>query len=158
MLQKTIASYGGAYVDLKVVEDPTSQISAANFNRLAEDVAQLTITGIRAAVRFPLVASGASTVSSAWSNWGAGSGIYPTVARTGTGVYTVTYSATQTDGLAESETVGFIDADGGIRSATVFGQVNCVVTSGNVVTVYVANSAGTLADLTVGTIIGVWIR
>src|SRR5574340_595823 len=116
MLAKTIASYGGAYSDSEPVEDPTSQISAANFNRLAEDVALLTGGPLKAWVLFPTVAAGASTVSAAKSIW-------PTVARTNTGLYTATYSAAYTDELSVSESVLLNAGTGSVQSLTVKGSV-----------------------------------
>lgn len=150
-------TYGGLKQDAQPVEDPSSEISSAYWNKLLNDTAQMTRTACRAILLFPTVASGDSTPGSTRTFWGTSNAYFPTtVTRTGVGAYTVTYPSTFDDLLDEAETLSFFDAIGKVRSNTVYGHVQCVA-SGAVVTISVLNSALALADLTAGTVISVHI-
>ena len=153
MLPRTIDDYGGQFVDAVPVDDPTTTESAAFHNRLTEDVAQGTRTWTKAWVKFLTATSGSSIAPVAGQSiFGTGSGQLPTITRTGTGLYTVAYPTSWTDGLNNTESIVFLDASGGVASTTTVGRVQCTVT-GNVISVLVvSNVAGTdtASDLTGG--------
>lgn len=113
MLAKTIANYGGPKSNGKPVEDPETDISDDEYNLLIEDSAQATQTVGRAWVRFPTVAGGSppfdipSTTIVHDTAWGSGASSRPTVTKTATGRYTITFPASQVDGLGETEIVSF---------------------------------------------------
>lgn len=151
---KVIADYGGPFADALPAEDPTTQLASDFFNRLAEDAAQLTRTAPRAFVKFTAINTVAAVTISAGnarSQWGTSSQYFPSVARTATGLYTITYSASYDDGLAESETVSFFDAEAKLDSLTAVGHGQCTV-AGNVVSVALFDMAGAAADFTGSTV------
>lgn len=155
MTPKTIADYGGPYVDRGVKRDPSYQMGANQGNRFLVDTAQATRTVPRATVLFQLATSG-STIDPAnvthTSVWGSGSTEKPTVARTGTGVYTVTWASSFDDEMPApntvTESVVFTFAEGqpNVRGAT-DGRARVVSIISNVVTVQVYNTANALSDL-----------
>ena len=154
MIPKVIGDYGGPFVDRGVVRDPTWQQGADKGNRVFEDLAQLTRTGARAIVSFPLSAGGAGTISagsvSHTSMWGPGSTEKPTVAKVSTGTYTITWAPSFDDALSVTENVVFTYALGkpNVRGATNgHARISSIVS--NVVTVLVYDDAapGALSDL-----------
>jgi hypothetical protein len=160
---RSIDDYGGVRVDKSVVTNPTTQCAANHFDRLIEDAAQLTRTSTKVDVRFQTTATAgpvAVTVVSGQTQWGTGSGLYPTISKTATGTYVATYGATQDDGLvgtaadaiSEVETVAFEYASGEVM-ANNDGTVRCTV-SANVITIYV-RTGGALSDLGGG--IDIWV-
>lgn len=161
MLPRTIDSYGGTFVDAIPVDDPTTTESASFHNRVTEDTAQMTRTGLKAWVQFLTATSGSSINASAGlSIFGTGSLQLPTITRTGTGLYTITYPTSWVDGLQQTETIVFADASGSVVSTTTVGRVQ-VVPAGSVLSVLViSNIAGTdtPSDLTGGTVIRVEAR
>lgn len=158
MIESDLATFGGRKSTAVAVEDPTTEIDSADWNKLVNAVGQMTMTSWRAILLFPTVAAGNSTPGSTKTFWGGTSLVFPTtVARTAAGAYTVTYPATFADLLGEDETLAFYDAVGHVRSTTVIGHVQCEA-SGAVVSVQVWNSAFAASDLTVGTTISIYIR
>jgi len=156
---RAITDYGGPFTDALPVDDPTTTQSASQGNRCFEDVAQMTRTTHKVWVKFPTStgAPGAVTPSAGQSHFGTGFAELPTVAKTSTGTYTVTYPATWTDALGVVEAVSFLDSFGSVRSGTVVGHVQ-TTESANVITVYVFNTSNALSDLTNGTTIRVEAR
>lgn len=157
MLPKTIEDYGGPFVDAKPVSNPTSQVSAARFNRLAEDGAELTRTGIRAIVHFIPVTVGDPTVAYHTSVWGSSSTERPTITRGGTGLYTIEYAASFTDPLGVVESVSLVSAMTGIVSDN-NDRVTVADVSSNQAVVKVWDNTGTLSDLTGAETVMVWFR
>lgn len=80
----------------------------------------------------------------------------PVLARTGTGAYTLTLPTVVSDeydaslGLTNNITLSLSAAHASIISPTVFGFVNASA-SGNLISVYTANTSGSAADFTLGT-------
>jgi hypothetical protein len=154
MLPKEISDYGGEFEDGGVVSNPRTEQSAAYANRVFEDVAQMTHTVPRAWVSFATSSGGAGAIDEidAISVWGEGTAV-PTLAKTATGTYTVSYAATyedalvgtESDDISETETVYFRFGWGSARGST-FGHVQ-VDPVDNVVTVYVFDATGALSDL-----------
>lgn len=155
---RVLGDYGAPYVNKGAIEDPTAEADADKYNRMAEDVAQMSRTSPRVILHFPTVASGNSTPSYTETQWGSGASYYPTtVTRSGVGAYTITYPTSFNDGLGEAETVAFQTAVGSVQSSTVFGAVQ-VTASANVLTVRVLDGTFSVVDLTAGTTIRVEAR
>lgn len=150
---RTIGSYGGPFLDEAPVENPTTQTSAALYNRKAEDVAQMTRTFWRAIVRFTCVADAATFALPpaqvfVRTAWGDSSSFKPTVTKTATGLYSIQFASTYDDELGETETVQWFDAVavGKTSDSSDDPEGSRVLTvSSNLVTV-VAKDGGVVAD------------
>lgn len=146
---RTIDTYGGVFTNEVPVENPTTQQSAAQYTRHAEDSAQATRTTRKAIVRFPTTAAAAPQVvvaSSGTSHMGTGGAALPVGAKTATGVYTLTYTTPWTDGLGESEVVAFSYSSGCVVHLSTFGHVQ-TTEAGAVITVSICDLAGVASDL-----------
>lgn len=171
MLSKTIESYGGSFQDQEPVANPENELAAAQFNRLAEDGAQMTRTSPKIMVRFATSAAAAPvsiTVTDAASQWGEGNSYKPTVSKTATGTYTITYATeyddalvgtTGNEGVEETEQVAFRFIWGSALHTTgpVLGHVRGTSVN-NVITAYVFTSGGVLTDLGGGADMQVFAR
>lgn len=150
---RTIDNYGGVFSDAFSVEDATTEISSTFDNRLHEDTAQMSRTTRKVLVQFPTTSAGApaTVVATAGrSHAGVSSGLLPTVSKTATGRYTLTWPSSFTDALQEAETLSLTFARGSVMHNTTFGRVQCTAAGANVVLVSViTNNAGTdtLSDL-----------
>ena len=151
-----IQTYGGEKTDADPVEDPTTDLAASDWNQLINDAAQMTRTAAKVILQFPTISTETNTTPSATkTQWGSGASYYPTtVARSGTGAYTITYPASFVNELGDTETVSFWEATGSVSSATVYGHVQCTA-SGAVITLKVFDAAGAAVDVTNGTTITV---
>jgi hypothetical protein len=153
---KTIQNYGGPYVDQSPLRNPQTQLSATRANRLMEDAAQLTRTSGKSWVSFPTaLINGAIAVTAGRSHFGTGSGQFPVVTRTGTGLYTITYAASYTDAIDIVETVGFVASGGIVRSLVTSGHVQTTEVA-NIISVAVFTLAGAASDLGGSTGLYVW--
>lgn len=140
-------TYGGALNDYAPVEDPSTDESAAFRNKYAANVAMMTQTICRAYARFVTAATtGGMSLAAHRALWGSLPAVAPTLARSGVGIYTVTWTATQNDLLSVSHTLNFIAAWGGTRTTTSADSMKAIPTAANVVTVYVRDAAGALTD------------
>lgn len=160
MTPKTLQDYGAPKVDAEPVENPTAEAAADEYNELTEDVAQMTRTADRFIVSFTTTATAApttATVTYNWSIFGQGDSYKPTVAKTATGTYTLTYAASYVNGLQETETTSHGPAKGQVAGSA-FGQVQCTTTSATVITVHILDAAGSLTDISGGKTVTVWIR
>jgi hypothetical protein len=124
------------------------------------DLAGLTQTCFQAAVSFTTAATTGALVLNSWyATWGNATEVAPTLARTGTGVFTITFPTVVSDeynlanGLANNHTVSLHLGLGTINSSSTFGFCN-VAALNNVLTVYLANTSGSASDL-VGVIVKV---
>jgi hypothetical protein len=148
---RDIGDYGGPFENDGVVQDPTTEQDASDYNRQAEDCAQMTRTSEKWDFTF-ITDSGAAplTVSAAnvsvLSHAGSGASAKPVVTKSGTGLYLATCPATFTDGLAASETVSFSRASGSVMSTTAFGHVQCTVSS-NAISIAIVDLAAVATDL-----------
>ena len=167
MQAKTIGQYGGPFRDKLAVANPETEQSAAVANRALEDTAQMTRTATRAMVKWNTSAgaNGEQTVIDSCSVWGEGSAYAPTVAKTGTGTYTITYDTEYpdalvgtegNDGVEETEQVSFRFSWGNAIGPT-YGQIQCIHVD-NVITAFIFNSSGTLSDLGGGIPVQVFAR
>ena len=162
MQPRDLASYGGPYGDARPQSDPVTQMASASLNRELEDVAQLTRVPMARVVAMFVTAGASDPTNVVYGKtmWGTGNSFKPTVAHTGTGVWTVTWSASYSDGLLVSEPLALIDADAkqealisGFTPRAVYGRAQ----TGNTARVYVYSigSSPALTDTT-GDRITVW--
>lgn len=151
---RTIDDYGGVKQDAYPVEDPTIEMSSAEDMRRSEDLAEMTRTTDHVLLKFPTStgANGPVTPISGQSHMGTGSGVLPTVAKVGTGLYDVTYPTQFTDTLGTVEPISFSYSSGRVKSLSVAGHVQGTE-AGRILHVAVFDMAGALSDLTNGTTI-----
>jgi hypothetical protein len=146
---------GGPYVDATPVDDPESEMAADEVNLLLETTSQGSYTSpatigtfVTTSTAAPVNVDAANVSHS--SHWGNGSSTKPTVAKTATGLYTLTFPATWANGLDVVESVSlFTGPTPGCRTgdATDDLYAELVTVSANVVTVKVESPKGTLADV-----------
>lgn len=152
---RTIDNYGGVKIDAGISADPEAELTANEYDRLAEDASQFSRTSTKIDVKFVTSSAGAPvsiTVVACQTQWGTGIAYNPTIQKTGTGVYVITFAESYDDGLvgtaadaiSETETLALEFARGDIM-ANVDGEVHCTA-SANVVTAYVRES-GSPSDL-----------
>jgi hypothetical protein len=132
-------------------------LSAALDNRRKEDVAQMTRVTGRVRVKFTTSAAAAPVSITPHTDgrtvWGSGASFDPTISKTATGVYLITFATTYDDALvgttsnsvAETETVNFTFCSWNLEGS-VFGHVQ-VTPLNNTLTVRVFDAAGALTDL-----------
>lgn len=150
-----INTYGGPKTDEGPIESPTTQLSGPDYTKLAASTAAMTHTGIRAWVRFVTAATtGAMTLTSHDAGWGNSAPVTPLLARTGTGVFTVTWPTSVNDELSLPHTVNARAVLAPVvEGSTAANTARVAITAPNVLTVYTFAS-GVAADI-VGSTIGV---
>jgi hypothetical protein len=121
------------------------------------DIAALGLTAPRFWARITLAATTGALVLNSWQAvWANVTVTTPILARTTTGIFTVTLPSVVSDeydaslGITNNITVNLLGAVGGLESTT-FGFINASA-SGNVINLHTANSGGSANDL-VGSII-----
>jgi hypothetical protein len=146
-----LATFGGAFSNAHDVVDPTTDMDASYHNKLASDVAMMTRTAIRALARFVTNGTNAPNDASGLVHmalWGASVSVKPVVARTGVGVYTVTWPTTVADELSVTHTVSLAAGWIGIEGATPY-LWTVTMTAANVASVRIFNATtGAAADTT----------
>lgn len=141
----TLATLGGELTNYAPIEDPTTDLDATADNTARGNVAMLTHTSRRAWCRFTAAASTGAMVRVAHdAMWG--TSVPPTLARTGSGTFTVTWPTTVDDELGNSHSLNIRAASANSRGGSTLYFVSAVPTSANVITVYVHNAAGSLND------------
>lgn len=162
------ADYGmpvGGFQDyLKEATDPETDWKSGNApgesgsgkpggNQMIADTAAMTRTSRRCSVRF--TAGTSPTITAHEANWGNDSGVVPVVAHPGpTGQYTITWPTSVVDKTGATRAVNLrFPERPNVEGATLY-SAQATMTSPNVMTVYVFNSAGAANDAT-GVIIGV---
>ena len=161
MLPRTIANYGGAPQNEEAITDPTSEWDAPFAGRLFEDTAQATrsigftwfsfVTTLTAAT--VTVAAGNVAVAGLF---GSGTPQKPTVSKTGTGVYVLTWATEFEDALAnvvgmesvtETQSVVFTFSSGLNVMGATNGTARVTALASNVVTVEVYDTSNAASDL-----------
>ena len=157
MYPTDLPSLGGPFVDAVPPADPQAEVSADQFNRLLEDVAQLTRPPVKARVWFVTSAVAAPfdylpAAVSHCSQWGNGSAQKPVVRKTADGLYTITYALAPTDPLGVVETVNFTNAQ--VSAFTTHAaspgdvvQGRRLTCAANVCTIRIDSPLGTLANV-----------
>ena len=142
-----IYELGGVLANAWPVEDPTTDMDAGADNKSRSNVAMMSNTAIRGWVRFTSAASTVAMLLVAHNAvWGNGASVVPTLARTGVGIFTVTFPTTVLDPLGVSHTVNIRAAWMNSRGGSSFFQGECIPTSANVATIYIATGAGVASD------------
>jgi hypothetical protein len=160
-LPRTQSSYGSPKKQART-GNPIYDLCAPEWNRAAADLAALTQTPTKLRVRFPTATSNGA-ITPAWfaAAWGDDPANAPAVARTATGIYTIStpsswaspgvwvYSIDPEGAVSTSEQVIWTDAE-----AKIWGSVastasgNCRESiSGYTVTVYIYDNTWALSDL-----------
>ena len=143
----TLATYGGELQDYKTAKvDATTDRSAAEGNKAFASVASMTHCAPKAIVQIQTAASTGAMVLVSWdAAWKANTITPPTLARSTTGVFTLTFATTFTDELGDTQTTSLRWALAQYAEATAY-RAQAEVTSANVVTLYTYNAGGTAAD------------
>jgi hypothetical protein len=146
----SLSTFGGALANYngQAVVNPLTDRDAGAANIAYMDTALMTATAIRCWCRFTCAATtGAMVLVAHNSLWGNGAPVNPVLARTGTGVFTVTFPSSVTDPLTVVHSLNLRAAFAHDLGAPTLYSVRPVVTSSNVITVYTYNSAGSANDL-----------
>ena len=143
---------GGTLVNYAPIEDPTTDLDAGFDNNSRCMVAMMSHTAPRSWAKFTTAATtGALVLNAHDAMWGSSLGVAPALARSSTGVFTLTYPTTVNDELQppygpNAHTVNFRWGTASDRSATAGYDIKAVPTAANVLTVYVRDSTNTLVD------------
>ncbi len=151
------AEYGLAFLyNALPVGDPRCTETFAQHNRLGDDTAQLTRPAIRGWVLFPTSVAGPGVIAagiSGKSQMGIANTNLPVVTKTGTGLYTIVYPASWTDGAGTDSTgVGQVEAiillvaSGNVQSVATKGVVQCSALN-QTISVLVMDTTFTASDL-----------
>jgi uncharacterized metal-binding protein len=137
---RSSAEYGIPYVDQESVSNPETQAAANKFNRMGEDVAQMTRTSVKVDVLFSTTATAAVVA------------VIPTSGKATS--YADALDGTTADAVSETETLALTRARADIQAnSTGYARGTA---SGNVVTVYVRDSTDNLSDLSGG--VAIWVE
>ncbi len=163
MLVRSIEDYGGVYVDAEPVINPQAEMAADFGNQMLKDVAQLTATGFRIVCQFRTTTTGAPTTVAAgnvsvMSMWGSGTAQKPTVSKTATGLYTLTFASSYTDELGDAESISLIYATANVESNTNNDDTAKIKSVGSNSIDLAVFQAGALSDLSGTADVTVWIR
>lgn len=119
--KSTFASIGGEIIDFSAVEDPNTDLAGAFNSEVRADVAAMTRMIPRAYVAFTL--SGTTcTVVEHDAVWGNDLAVVPTIVRTGTGAFTVTWPTTVTDARGTVHSLNLRRGAVGVECAGFFGS------------------------------------
>lgn len=141
-----IDDLGGVKENEAPIEDITRELDAAHINKLEANVAMATRTQPRAWARLTLAATtGAMVLESHMAVWGSASGDAPVVARSTTGVFTVTWPTDVEDELGVTHTTNLRAAWASVEGATPY-QHTETVTAANVVTIRMFTASGVADD------------
>jgi hypothetical protein len=86
------------------------------------------------------------SLSASAEAWDANGSAVPTVARTGAGVYTVTYAATYNDETGTAASTALLAAAAHPQGSA-SRHATCAISSGRIITVYAFDAAGSAADV-----------
>lgn len=152
----SFSSFGGQKSNYAPPENPATDYDATLLNVALCDVAEMTRTALRGWVRITLAASTGALVLSDWEAvWKGGSfsPTVPTLVRTTTGVFTITFPVSIVDENGKTVTINLRRSSAQIEGNT-FGFSQSTVTAANIITLYTANSGGSPNDL-VGSVVDV---
>ena len=141
-----LSTYGGEKDDYAPIEDQSTDLSASHWNLVASNVAGMTHTVCRAWRTFTAgnpPTDPASNVHDAV--WGNDVSVKPTVSRSSTGIYLVTWPSSVTDELGESHSTNIRRAWVCLEATLPYFSV-ATRTSATVVSVLVWDSSGVLTD------------
>ncbi len=145
----SVDNYGGILANYAPVEDPTTDQDADAMNVMKASVAGVTHTVARAWARFKsgdgfVVAPEFTATNSHDANWGSDLSVRPALARTGVGVYTLTWPSTVTDELGANHSLNlrWVFASLENQAAVVCAEM----TSTTLATIRLFDMAGAAAD------------
>lgn len=141
-----ITTFGGPFVNLAPVVDPTTDVDANYFNRMLAQLASLSHTAPRAWVKVT-IAAGVPTVTDHDAVWGGTVGVIPAVTKTANGTFVVTWASSYNDlqPTPESHGVSFRCANlNAMDNSTAFSVAPTI--AGSAVTCKFYNSSSTLTD------------
>lgn len=146
----SLSTYGGPYANYGIGPvDPTTDLDANLFNKVIANVAMMSRMVDRCEVAF--VWNGSTATVSSWeAMWKGVTTTAPTVARSSTGLFVITWPSTVQDELLVSHTTNLVSAFGWAQGSTAF-EVQAQA-SANTTTVYTFTGSGTLTDPTNATI------
>lgn len=142
----SLSNFGGIKTDYSQIVSVATDWSADNVNSAFGDVAAMSRTAIRTFAQF-ITSATAPTLVNFDAVWKTNTPTLPVIVRTGAGIFTVTYPASVTDELGNAQSLNLRSGVGNISSTSTFGFCNVVVSSSNVLTIYLANVAGSANDL-----------
>lgn len=153
--QDSFSTFGGLKQDYDAIVNISTDYSAvSNLNPAFVDVSMMTRTAIRSYVRFTTSAT-IPTLNTYEACWREFTTTQPVLARTGTGVYTITFPTTVSDGIGDTNYVNFQSCLPKVEGNS-FALVQGSITSANVLTIYTATTGGTPSDLSGTAVISVW--
>lgn len=154
----TFNTFGGPKNNYAAVEDATTDRDATMANYAYCDTAMMSRMIPRAWTTLVTAGTGAPTLATTnpWEAvWKQATTTAPALARTAVGTYTITWptlvndEGTMLGAPPQSHAINFVHANGWAESGTTAVQVQCVVTAGNIITVYAFNpTTGALIDTT----------
>ena len=155
------SAYGVPFLGNAIpVGDPRTAASFVQGNRAWDDTAQMTRVSSRAWVQFNTSTSAALPLvivpTAGHSQMGVANTNLPVVTKTATGLYTITYPASWTDGagtdgtgVGQVEAIVLVSAEGQVQSTSFFGRVQCSCLNQTISCAVLSNVSGTdtLSDL-----------
>jgi len=134
--------------DYAPTADPTKEISAAEYNRMAISLSMVTYTAPRAWVVVSAAASAGTMVRTHSAMWGDTTAVKPTVTATSTGVFAITWPASVQDlhPVASSQSTTATNLRMTMPSLRAVGQIFATCAA-NVATVTTTLTGGTAASL-----------
>ncbi len=131
-------TFGAPKTDFGESIDPSSEVSASNINAMAATIAALA----RSAPKVWVVVNSTGALVAYDGVWGNAAGAYaPVSAKTGTGVYTVTFPS-QVPDLLDGTLRAFAPKGAKAGSNTALRAVSSTVIAGNVITVTLPSGDG----------------
>lgn len=142
----SIATYGFPKVNYSSPIDPSTDVDMDLLNIAMTDTAAMTRTVDRGWIRMSLAASSGALVLNSWDTvWKESTPTLPVLARSSTGVFTVTFPTTVEDALENTYSVNLKGCSSGLTESC-GGLFGCSV-SVNVITITTKSLAGSLNDL-----------
>lgn len=152
--ERAPSDYGLPKQNHKPVVNPEYDLDASEYERLAVDVAAMTLTAAKALVVVSAAASTSATTGTMlrWHNarWGGTDAVKPTIARTATGAYTITWSTSQEDLNPTADRVSTSAVSFSCAQCTPQGSTPAMVVvscASNVVYVKTFNAASAATDV-----------
>lgn len=139
----SISTYGGLMSDYAPVEDPTTDLAAASFNKMSASAAAMTHVSNRAWCSF--TGGSSPAIVSHDSAWGSDVSVKPTIAKIGTGHHRITWPVTITDGVGTSQSINLRASHCNVQGSTLY-FVQCTPYSAYQVDVYVFNASAAAND------------
>jgi hypothetical protein len=149
----TLNTYGGALNNASAVVDSTTDLDASQGNKWAAACAGMTHTAFRAWVHMTLNGASAPVLVAHDAIWGNSLAVAPALAYLSTGVWTITWGATQSDEIPSTAPgytgplpINLRGGSGNVRVVATAYLPHVVPTSANVVQFIMYSTTGALAN------------